>query len=75
MSGVARVTGGRLLGRNAELGLVTALLDGIDVAGGALVLCGEPGIGKSCLLGEAARMAGDRGMTVLRTPNSSRQRR
>ena len=46
---------------------MTALLDGIDAAGSALVFRGEPGIGKSRLLAEAGRLARDRDITVLRT--------
>jgi predicted ATPase len=41
---------GPLLGRAAEVGLLVSLLDGIGTGGGALVLHGEPGIGKSRLL-------------------------
>jgi predicted ATP-dependent serine protease len=52
---------GPLLGRDAEIGLVAALLDGIADGGAALVLYGEPGIGKSRLLGRAAELARERG--------------
>jgi tetratricopeptide (TPR) repeat protein len=58
---------GPLLGRDAEIGLLTSLLDGIGDGGGALVLCGEPGIGKSRLLAVAAEFARERGFTVLST--------
>ena len=55
-----------LLGRNSELGLVDQLVDEIRAGRGrALVLKGEPGIGKSALLDHAAARAG-RGMRVLR---------
>jgi len=64
---IAARAAGPLLGRNAEVEHVTALLDGIDAAGGTLVFHGEPGIGKSRLLAEAARLARDRDITVLRT--------
>src|SRR5215813_10605516 len=67
MRSAPRVTAGRLLGRTTEVGLLTSLLDAIDDRGSALVLRGEPGIGKSRLLAEAATLAGDRGVTVLRT--------
>ena len=54
-----------LLGRGAETKLLAALLDGVRDAGGALVLTGEPGIGKSRLLAAAAEAARERGFTVL----------
>lgn len=58
---------GPLLGRDAEIELLASLLDGIHGGGGALVLHGEPGIGKSRLLAVAAASARERGFTVLST--------
>lgn len=54
-----------LLGRLEEQSLLRRLLDEVPTRGQVLVLHGEPGIGKSRLLLEAARTAGERGMTVL----------
>jgi len=54
-----------LLGRAPEQSLLTSLLDGIGERGQALVLRGDPGIGKSRLLSAAAQTARERGMTVL----------
>ena len=59
--------GDDLLGRDAEIELLASLLDGIQGGGGALVLYGEPGIGKSRLLAVAAAFARERGFTVLST--------
>jgi len=56
---------GPLLGRDAEIELLASLLDGIQAGGGALVLHGEPGIGKSRLLAVAAGLAREHGFTVL----------
>jgi DNA-binding CsgD family transcriptional regulator len=56
---------GTLVGREAELGLLTSLLDGVRDGGAALVIRGEPGIGKSRLLSESVALAGDRGSIVL----------
>ena len=42
-----------LLGRDAETERLISLLSGIEQSGAALVLRGEPGIGKSRLLAEA----------------------
>ncbi len=67
MSTVARAAAGSLLGRNTEVELLTTLPDGINASGSTLVFRGEPGIGKSRLLAEAARLARDRDITVLRT--------
>jgi DNA-binding CsgD family transcriptional regulator len=56
-----------LVGRLDEQRLLTSLLDDVATRGQALVLHGEPGIGKSRLLFEAERAARDRGMAVLAT--------
>ena len=55
------------MGRLEEQSLLTSLLDEVATRGQALVLRGEPGIGKSRLLAEAARTARERGMAVLTT--------
>jgi DNA-binding CsgD family transcriptional regulator len=56
-----------LVGRLDEQRLLASLLDDLARRGQALVLHGEPGIGKSRLLAEAERTARARGMTVLTT--------
>lgn len=57
-----------LLGRATERAAVRSLLDRARIgAGGSLVLSGEPGIGKSALLDDAAEQAVGMGMRVLRT--------
>jgi len=58
---------GPLLGRQAETQRLISLLEGIEDGGAALVLQGEPGIGKSRLLGEAVAAARERGIAVLTT--------
>jgi DNA-binding CsgD family transcriptional regulator len=55
-----------LVGRDGECTRIQALLDGIDRAGAALLVRGEPGIGKSALLDHAAELASARGFRVLR---------
>ena len=65
MVATARDEGAPLLGRLPELTLLTSLLDEVKTRGQALVFRGEPGIGKSRLLSEAARAARERGMLVL----------
>jgi DNA-binding CsgD family transcriptional regulator len=55
-----------LLGRESEVRLLGGLLDRITDQGGALVVSGGPGIGKSALLGEAVRGARERGMLILK---------
>lgn len=56
-----------LLGRDEEQTLLRSLLDDVGTRGHALVLRGEPGVGKSRLLAGAARTARERGMSVLST--------
>jgi len=56
-----------VLGRDRDLAELYALVDGIDDRGGALVVRGEAGIGKSTLLAAARERALDRGVTVVST--------
>lgn len=63
----ARDEAAPLLGRAEEQALLTSLLDEIETRGQALVVRGEPGIGKSRLLSEVAREARERGFVVLTT--------
>jgi DNA-binding CsgD family transcriptional regulator/tetratricopeptide (TPR) repeat protein len=56
-----------LLGRDRDLAELYALVDGIEDRGGALVVRGEAGIGKSALLAAASERALDRGVTVVPT--------
>src|SRR5689334_20649697 len=56
-----------LLGRDRDLAELYALVDGIEDRGGALVVRGEAGIGKSALLAAASERAVDRGVTVVST--------
>jgi DNA-binding CsgD family transcriptional regulator/tetratricopeptide (TPR) repeat protein len=58
--------GEALFGRDDELALLDRLLTRTAAeAGGALVIRGEPGIGKTALLDWLARTAAERGMRVL----------
>ena len=55
-----------LVGRDWELALVGAFLDQAAAEGGALLLTGDPGVGKTMLLDAAATTAGAAGTRVLR---------
>jgi hypothetical protein len=55
----------RLLGRDEEAKALARLLEGLPRSGGALIVRGEAGIGKSALLSEAADAAVRLGMLVL----------
>jgi predicted ATPase len=67
----ASVTPGRsrpsLLGRDAEAELLAAVVDHLHERGGALVVCGEAGIGKSALLQQARERASASGARTLGT--------
>jgi DNA-binding CsgD family transcriptional regulator len=54
------------VGRDRELALVGAFLDRAAAEGGALLLTGDPGVGKTMLLDAAAAMAEAEGTRVLR---------
>lgn len=55
-----------LVGRDLELGLIAAFLDRAAAEGGALLLSGEPGVGKTALLDAAVSAALAGGAVVLR---------
>jgi DNA-binding CsgD family transcriptional regulator len=56
-----------LIGRGNELEVLFQLVDRASEHGGALVVHGEPGVGKTSLLRAASRRASERGALVLRT--------
>jgi DNA-binding NarL/FixJ family response regulator len=56
---------GRVVGRDAELKALGAFLESVAHASGALVVEGEPGIGKSTVWNAAVERAADRGFLVL----------
>ncbi len=61
-----RVGSPLLYGREEDIALIEGLLSGVRVGGAALVISGDPGIGKSSLLETAQHLARDRAMRVLR---------
>jgi DNA-binding CsgD family transcriptional regulator len=67
MVGTTRDRAAPLLGRDEEQGLLWSALNDVATRGQALVLRGEPGIGKSRLLSDTAGAARERGMSVLTT--------
>src|SRR5690242_11396143 len=54
-----------LVGRDAELGALTAALDQTSTSGGLVVLTGEAGVGKSRMARELAAVASSGGYTVV----------
>jgi tetratricopeptide (TPR) repeat protein len=60
------LTGGQLLGRESEMAALHAVVAAGVEHGSALLVIGEPGIGKSALLSAARAAAGSAGYTVLR---------
>lgn len=65
MSGTLGNGDAPLLGRDHEQSLLNSVLDEVATRGQALVVRGEPGIGKSRLLPDTARAARGRGISVL----------
>ncbi|TYK53026.1 helix-turn-helix transcriptional regulator [Actinomadura decatromicini] len=55
-----------LIGREFDLARCADFLAEVSSVGGALVVLGDPGVGKTALLTQAARSAKDAGMSVLR---------
>ena len=54
-----------LVGRARESAVIAGMLDSLPTRGGALLVRGEPGIGKSALLAQASALAVDRGLLVM----------
>lgn len=61
------MTSSALVGREAELAQLAALIGGAAERGGVVVLHGDAGVGKSSLLAEARRMATACGRRILNT--------
>ena len=55
-----------LFGRERDIAIIKGLIGGVRESGAALVIRGEPGIGKSSLLDVAQELARAHGMRVLR---------
>ncbi len=70
-AGADPTAGGRprplLVGRDQELERLFGMIDQIAAGGGALVIRGEAGIGKSALLAAVQQRARERGTTVVTT--------
>src|SRR5512142_1855592 len=63
---VLRVSAGRMVGRDGELRRLLALLDDAEAGRSvAALVSGDAGVGKSRLVNEVTRLAGERGFTVL----------
>lgn len=56
----------QLIGRDAEVDRLHALVNRLHERGGALVISGEAGIGKSALLGHVREHAETRGLDCAR---------
>jgi DNA-binding NarL/FixJ family response regulator len=68
-------SGIELLGRDDELAQLYAMIDGIGQRGGALVVRGEAGIGKSALLEAASARAREREVTLVSTTGTEPEAR
>jgi DNA-binding CsgD family transcriptional regulator/tetratricopeptide (TPR) repeat protein len=66
LSGIHDYALNPIIGREHELARLKELVDGVSARGAALLVRGEPGIGKSTLLAAAVRYAETAGVRVLR---------
>ncbi|MEU7982633.1 AAA family ATPase [Micromonospora sp. NPDC049081] len=64
------MAGSELFGRHDALAQLAEFLDGVRQGGGARLICGEPGVGKSALMTAAMEFALADGMRVLRASGS-----
>ena len=64
-----------LVGRDQELERLTGMIDQVGTRGGALVVRGEAGIGKSALLEAVVERARERGATVVTTTGTQSEAR
>ena len=63
---VLRMSAGRMVGREDEIGRLLRLLDDAEAGRSVVALVsGDAGVGKSRLVAEATRLAASRGFTVL----------
>src|SRR5690349_17892062 len=63
---VLRISAGHMVGRDSELRRLLALLDDAEAGQSvAALVSGDAGVGKSRLVREVTRLAGERGFTVL----------
>ena len=63
---VLRMSAGRMVGREGELGRLLSLLDDAEAGRSVVALVsGDAGVGKTRLIGEVTRLAAGRGFTVL----------
>jgi DNA-binding CsgD family transcriptional regulator/tetratricopeptide (TPR) repeat protein len=60
-------SGSPLFGREAEVAVLDQLVAQIPERGGALILSGDPGLGKTAMLAVASAAASSKGVCVLRT--------
>src|SRR5271155_8714 len=66
MDVVLRMSAGRMVGRDVELGRLLNLLDDAEAGRSVVALVsGDAGVGKTRLIGEVTRLAAGRGFSVL----------
>jgi DNA replication protein DnaC len=69
------MTGRELVGRDDDMALIRSFVEDVPARGGALLIAGDAGVGKSALAEAGASCAGGAGLRCCGPPARSSRRR